>query len=356
MEARRQYSNNGPIVRQFESRLAEMFSVAPENVVAVGTGTQALMLSIMAQGARRGSKCLVPGWTHVATANAIYEAGLIPTFADVNDRSWSLTPASAVDLNEIEHIVTVAPFGTALDLSIWSEFIQSGGIKLSVDAATGFDAVSQGAMLDQSGTPIAISFHATKSFGIGEGGCVVTADPELAKQIRAIANNGHDGNGGYVGPSTNAKLSEIQAAIGLANLDDWPERREAWIERARVYRRLLKDVAGIEPYSASDNPFANSTFCVRTDVDADRLINRLAVHGIEARKPWGEGAYKMVSGISGEGSALPVTEGLSESVICLPFYVDLPKRDINFITNILIEEHAAEREQQSSTSVPIGGA
>lgn len=329
----RQYTNGGPLLRQFEERLADLFSVSQRNVVAVSSGSSAVSLAILAQSEQAFERCIIPGWTFVATANATHLAGCNVNFTDVDQQTWTINPDAGIDLPEAEHVIVVSPFGAPMDIDSWATESSKTGTKIAIDAAAAFDAVARCGMIHPSGIPVAISFHATKAFGIGEGGCVVTADADLAERVRAMSNHGFDRQGKYVGAGMNGKLSELQAAVGLAALDHWPERREAWEFRSAAYRKALETIGSISCQPGYGGNWVSSNCCVRVPGRADRIIAALAIKGIEARRPWGEGAYRIFSGQKEAHPTLPNSDALAASVVGLPIHVDMSESSIDMIVN-----------------------
>lgn len=328
-DATRIYTNFGPLVCEFEARLADLFGVPHRNVVTVNNCTTGLVLALRAQTAQWTGDCFVPGWTYVATTNAVEVAGFQPRFVDVNPETWTMEPQVIEDADGPCNVITVSPFGAPVNVDAWAEFANRTNSKVVIDAATAFDAVAQGSMVHPSGIPLAISFHATKSLGIGEGGCVVTTDTELADLIRAMANNGFDANRRNVRGGMNAKLSELQAAVGLAALDKWPARRTALQKVTGMYRRKIEQIEGVSCQPGFGDGWVSGYCCVHVKADADTLITKLASHGVEARKWWGNGVHNVRADLCSRPASLPETEELSSSVIGLPFYVDMAEDDVD---------------------------
>jgi len=331
------YTNAGPLLREFEARLADHFGVSPASVVALANCTAALTLSLRAQDILPGQTCLVPSWTFVATVNAATSAGLRPQFVDIDPGNWAIQPTgmAAPRPDKMCHAIPVAPFGAPIDVDDWADHASDTGGRVVIDAAAAFDSVS--GMVHPSGMPVAISFHATKAFGIGEGGCVVTADTGLAERVRTMANHGLSKDRTPVTDGTNAKLSELQAAVGLAALDKWPDRRATWQRLSEMYRHALNDVDHVSCQPGFGDGWVSSYCCVELDADAATVVERLAARGIQGRKWWGDGAHHRFAAAHPADADLIETRRLASRAVCLPFYVDMTEEDVQNVVSGLRE-------------------
>ena len=179
----RYYSNDGPLVRQLEAGLAGIFDYPRECVACVSSGTMGITAALRAAGAVRGGYCLLPAWTFVAVPAAADAAGLRPYFIDVERDTWALSPERVRDSipnidGDVSAIIVVWPFGAPQDAEAWQRLSEETGIPVIFDAAAGFDAVRA------SPIPTVVSLHATKPFGIGEGGLVLASDLEFMERVR----------------------------------------------------------------------------------------------------------------------------------------------------------------------------
>ena len=243
IDANRWYSNFGPLVGEFEARITASFAGAGDcKVVSVSSCTAGIELALRALSLPAGAPILVPALTFIATASAVRCAGLSPVVADVDPRSWLLTPEiarAAVRTIGAAGVIPVTTFGAEQDGAAWSAFARDTGVPVIVDAAAGY-----GNQRDPGPTCTAFSLHATKPLAAGEGGFVVTRDAKLAHDIRRLSNFGinldrpADGPiGTAVATGTNAKLSEYHAAVALASLDRWPATAA---ERNALFARSVR--------------------------------------------------------------------------------------------------------------------
>jgi dTDP-4-amino-4,6-dideoxygalactose transaminase len=213
----------------------------------------------------------------------------------------------------------------------WDHFRSRTGLPIVIDAAAGFDATIP------SAAPTVISLHATKVVGIGEGGFVMSRDASLIREIRTRANFGFFGSRQASAPSTNAKLSEYHAAVGLAALDEWPQARAQWMERARAYRAVLSESNHIRLQEDFGRSWVASTCVVRfTGAARGRMERVLADVGIETRRWWSGGAYAHPATSALPRAAVPEAEALADSTLGLPFYRDLGVSTIDEIGSMAI--------------------
>ena len=151
-------------------------------------------------------------------------------------------------LDRVGLVIPVGAFGQAVDQAAWKAFRDKTGIAVVIDGAACFEAVTSSPSRTLGDIPVAISFHATKSFGVGEGGCVVTRDVNLAIRVARAINFGFFGSRDCQSANTNGKLNEYQAAVGLAELDGWAEKSRALLSVAENYRSALEGTGLLDPF------------------------------------------------------------------------------------------------------------
>lgn len=326
----RWYSNGGPLEDEFREKLAPLFGLSAEQTLPMSSGTLALQIALSA-GARPGkSKCLMPSWTFVATPLAAMQAGLEPHFMDIDPATWSL-PLNRIrqrrDLGDLAAIVLVAPFGRLDDLAEWSEFSAETGVPIIVDAAAAFDGLSRFDLSRHPNLSVAISLHATKPFGIGEGGLLLSGDAAYVTRCAQMRNFGFWGTRASRETGTNAKLSEYGAAVGLAAFDEWPAKRQAYARACRTYHDALNDRPEVDLISDPDH-WISSTFNIGYRGDMDRLSLELNRRHIETRQWWGQGCHKQPAFARLPRDPLPETEKLAPRVLGLPLSPDITETDI----------------------------
>ena len=334
------YSNFGPLVLEFEARLAARFGRGA-TVVTVANGTLALTLALEALGLPRGSLCALPSWTFVATAHAVRMAGLVPWFVDVQTKDGALTPAGLLAAlpeapGPVAAAMPVAVMGRPMSPAAWRAFQDATGVKVIIDAAAGFDAAASAEV------PVMVSLHATKTLGVGEGGFIASEDPELISRLRAMTNFAFMGDRVSRHVATNAKLSEYSAAVGLAALDQWPATRNRYAAAARRLRLALADVKAVTFQEGWGTNWISSTCVVRLPAGAaDPVAASLSASGVDTRRWWGSGCHVAPAFTDCPASALPVTEDLAASSLGLPFFSDLGGAQIQKIASSLRSALAA---------------
>jgi dTDP-4-amino-4,6-dideoxygalactose transaminase len=328
IDSSRIYSNFGPLVRTFEDRLAARYGLTGETATTVSNATIGLTLALTSVGARPGTLCVLPAWTFIASAHAVTMAGLVPYFIDCDPETWAIDPDTTVDIIAdapaiVGAVMPVVPFGRPIDVASWDRFRSRTGVPVVVDAATGFDALTPGAV------PSVVSLHATKVFGVGEGAVVVSSDTALIRDVRTRSNFGFSGTREAILPSANAKLSEYHAAVGLAALDEWTDVRAEWLAVARAYREALPESSRLRFQEGFGQSWIASTCVIQVaNSEAARVADALDRAGVETRRWWGDGAHAHRATLEFPRTALPATDALAKSTLALPFFRDLASRDV----------------------------
>lgn len=322
----RYYSNHGPLLLELERRLADHFRVTPDQIAIVANGTVALSAALVAVGARTGTKCLLPSWTFVGSAAAVWAANLQPHFVDVDPDTWMLDPQALRrrdDLDEVGAVMVVSAFGSPVDTAAWDAFTRDTGIPVIIDGAASFDTVASVPHAAPGASPIMISLHATKVFGVGEGGLLLSTDENVVRRFNQICNFGvWDSPAGQI-LGYNGKLNEYNAAVGLAMLKQWDARRTRVAELTQRYKQRLASIAGVDTVPGYGDTWVSCYCNVRTSAPAAPAIERLRADGIETRRWWQSGVHVQRAYQHFSRDPLPVTEHLAEHVFGLPFFHDL---------------------------------
>lgn len=307
----RWYSNSGPLVKEYEHRISNLFG---GRAVAVASGTAGLIAALSGLGLK--GEAILPGWTFVATANAAKAVGCTHFFADVHSETWQIVPSMAV--------LGVSPFGAPVS-----------GKYMLVDGAAAFDTYSASGISRVGREPVVISTHATKCFSTGEGGLVLTTDKVLEARVREIINHGITLDRDVPAPGINGKMSEYHAAIGLASLDCWPETRQKWLTAKIRYMSAFDQWSPSfnGPNPIFDSSWVGPSFGIDIKRKAGPVAVRLAKKGITARKIWGPGVHRYPAYSHCPRSPMPVTERLADEVLFLPFWVDATENEIKFIAD-----------------------
>ena len=337
IDARRWYSNFGPLVTRLEARLADHFGLHPASAVIAANGTTALSASLSAL-ARPGSKCLLPSWTFVASASAVCAANMTPHFVDIAPDTWQPDPEALrrrTDLADVGAVMVVSPFGSPVDTAAWDAFWAETGIPVIIDAAASFDTVATIAAAKPGRAPVMISLHATKAFGIGEGGLVLSTSETLIHRLRQVCNFGIWGSpeGQIIG--YNGKVSEYHGAVGLAALDRWPERRAALLDRTVRYLRELERLPSVRLLPRFGAGWV-STYCtVHVPGSIHEIVDRMAYMGVETRRWWIDGVHAQAAYRRFPHDELPVTAEVTGHALSLPFFHDMTDAQIVRVVDCL---------------------
>ena len=314
------FSNFGPQVTELESRLAKRLNVAPDQVVVLSSATIAIagLVAISEKASWR-----VPSWTFVATPLAVLQAGKALQFADVCLESHML---SEPEITTLGTIVTL-PFGVGIPSGTFSQ----ANFPDIIDAAASLASVTDLSNLPTQSS-VVFSLHATKYLGSGEGGVAVTGNSDTAKILRSWANFGFSGTRESQLVGTNAKMSEVQAAITHACLDQEEHQRDDWKQLRRnsieVAETLTIDIPSLSSNSIA--PYWIVGFESQRVRDTVEATLRSA--GIESRRWWGSGCHSMPSlgGFSRE-SDLKNTERLAQTTLGLPYFRGMNRSDFSLV-------------------------
>jgi dTDP-4-amino-4,6-dideoxygalactose transaminase len=327
----------GPEVSEFESQLAAFCGA--RHAVSCASGTDALLIAMMAKGVRSGNAVLCPAFTYTATPETIALLGASPVFVDVDDTTYNVDPKSleagvaAARSNGLEPVglIAVDLFGQPADYEAIDKVARAHGLWILADAAQSFGAVYRGRNVGTLGDVTATSFFPSKPLGCyGDGGALLTDDDELADVMRSIRLHGKGAEKYDVARlGLNARLDTLQAAILLEKLKIFPDelsKREAVAQR---YREGLRDSVKVSVVSrGSRSAWAQFTVRVRGS-GRETLVRALAEEGIPTqihypRPLHHQPAYAQYPiAIGGVG----VAEQLPREVLSLPMHAYLAKED-----------------------------
>jgi dTDP-4-amino-4,6-dideoxygalactose transaminase len=240
---RRWFSNNGPFVQEFESRIAEY--VGAKYCVATCNATAALELATRALELK--GEVILPSYTFIATAHALQWQEVTPVFADIDPHTYNIDPESVRRLitPRTSGIVGVHLWGRPCAMEALEHISQERGLKLIYDAAHAFGCSYRGKMLGGFGQCEVFSFHATKFLNTFEGGAIITNNGALAEKLRLMRNFGFAGYDNVIHLGINGKMTEVCAAMGLASLESIDEFIAANRENYEIYQEEMDGLAGI---------------------------------------------------------------------------------------------------------------
>ena len=344
------YSNFGPLIKELEQGIcAQFFPQANNRVVTCSSGTAAIELAIKSLELKSGARILVPSFTFPATVIAILNCGYEPVFCDVSEKSWLLTAEiarEAASMHIVDAVLPVSTMGMPQNIDDWERFYSDTSIPVVIDAAP---AIERQEVSDH--IPVCFSLHATKLFGVGEGGFVVFPNENLAEKGRRLSNFGFE-DGVIRDLGGNYKLSEYHGAVGLAQLervDEITERRgtvrahyHLELEKLRRYVDSQQNDApslGVDVVQFHQhNIYNNCVLKLKYDDVAytQYVVTSLASSGIESRL-WYQPchchpAFKAYQTVGHNGTDnLDVTQSLRCQLLSLPFHNYLSRDDVSFV-------------------------
>lgn len=321
---RRWLSNNGPVVQEFEQRVADYHNV--KHCIAMCNGTVALEIAIRAL--KLEGEVIIPSYTFIATAHALHWQAITPVFADIDPVTHNLDPEAVLRMitPRTTGIIGVHLWGRSAPVEALQNIADEHGLKLMFDAAHAFGCSNKGAMIGNFGACEVLSFHATKFFNTFEGGAVLTNDDELAETMRLMRNFGFSGMDNVIHPGTNGKMIEIAAAMGMVNMDAIDSVVEANRNNYETYHAALADLPGINLLKFDESENNNFQYVVmeigdECSVSRDHIIHTLHAENILARKYFWPGCHNMkpYSELYPDaGLVLPNTKQVADRVVVLP--------------------------------------
>lgn len=340
------YTNFGPLTLELETRLASLLtdlSQVDSHVLCTSCGTSALETALSDLNLPTNANILLPSFTFPATASAVIKAGLQPVFCDVDPSTWQLTPeiaAATLQHVQVQAVVTVATFGVRQDGQAWRQFQEDHQVPVVIDAAAAW-----GTQELSDGLTVVFSLHATKPFGIGEGGLIASTDPDMIRRCRKHINFGFEATRTVGHSGFNGKLSEYAGAVGLAQLERWPKIQAL---RSHLWAYYQRELAALEPQISRQigtNTYPPAVACLQFPYTTEKAVEYLASAGIETRRWYCPAthqhpAYRHVPrySLSGTGT-LAVSDQLSKCILGIPFHTQLSESQIEYIGKHLEHLH-----------------
>lgn len=331
-------SSNGQYLARFEADFASFCGV--KHAISCCNGTVALHLALLAHGVAAGDEVIVPTLTYVATANAVAYCNAQPVFVDAESRTWNMDPERVAEAitPRTRGIVVVHLYGHPVDMDPILELAERNGLWVIEDAAEAHGATYRGRIAGSMGSVGTFSFYGNKIITSGEGGMVVCDDDELAAVVRQMRGQGQDPDRRYWFPMLgfNYRMTNIEAAIGLAQLEriDWHLSRRR--EIAGWYREELADEEGIE--LSPEEPWARSAFwivCAVLDEQRfgrrDEVMASLDSAGVETRPFFYPLHTLPMYSAANTGKAFPVADELARRGVNLPSSATLTREEVAYV-------------------------
>lgn len=332
-------SSLGSYVKKFEEGFSKYCGV--KYGVAVANGTVALHLALEALGIKKGDEVIIPSLTFVATANAVKYTGAKPVFIDSEPRTWNIDPEKIEEkiTPRTKATIPVHLYGHPCDMDRIREVAEKHDLAIIEDAAEAHGAEYKGKKTGSLSTISCFSFYGNKILTTGEGGMCLTDNEELAEKIRFLKDHGMSQEKRYFHSQIgyNYRLTNIQAAIGLAQLERIEQTIEIKRKNAKFYNSLLEDVKGITlsvEESWAKNVYWMYSILVEKDykLKRDELMAALKNKGVDTR-PFFIPLHKMP--YLDERLKLPVAEELEKKGLNLPSSAKLTREQIEKISEAI---------------------
>jgi perosamine synthetase len=335
------FSNNwiteGPLAKELSERLLELLGC--KYGVFANNGTLSLYMSLVAVGVKPGDEVLVPDFTFIASANAVYMCGATPIFVDVDKETLhlDLEDCARKITNKTTAMMPVHIYGTSCNMDDLVDFCKKNNLKMVEDAAQAIGVHWKGKHCGTFGDVGSFSFFADKTITMGEGGFVCTNDEEVYNKLLFLRNQGRIDRGSFIHPQIgyNFRITDIQAAIGLTQLNKLDYIIERKKHNFNFFKEQLADIEQVrvcEPEDGSGHvPFR---VAVITEDKSDKLMEHLKENGVETRTFF----YPLhkqpcFSELTQQQCSNSVY--LYEHGLCLPVFPELKEEQIIYISNLI---------------------
>lgn len=334
--------SGGEFVNRLESEFQSFLK--RKHILAVSNGTTALHLAYLALDISHGDEIIMPGFCYLAAANIALQMGAKPIFAEVDSDTWCLDPVDTESkiTKKTKAIVAVHTYGNVCDMDALQSISSTHKVPIIEDCAESLFSTYKGVQSGCFGLISTYSFQATKTITTGEGGLVVTDNDHLAEKMKLYRSHGMDRSKAvywFELPGHNFRLTNLQAALGVAQM----EKRDLIIEERRrvfhLYRELLKNVDGIllQEFNKTVDPLVWAV-AFRLDESyypqgRDQVIQSMSEKNIETRPGFYASSLLEIY----DDHQLHVAEKISKSVISVPSYPTLTDDEIRYICNCILE-------------------
>ncbi len=336
------FSNNGQVVRELESHLADYLDV--KHCILVCNGTIGLLIANKAL--ELSGEVIVPAFTFIATVHALQWMGLKPIFVDIDPYTHTLNDAKIESLitQKTSAILGVHLWGNPCNTNKIEKIAYEQGLSVIYDAAHAFGCRYQNRMIGNFGDCEVFSFHATKFFQTFEGGAITTNNDQLAQKIRLMINFGFEGLDHVIELGINGKMTEVQAAMGLACFESLDEIIQINRRNYETYRNHLEGITGIRFFNYDQVEKTNFQYIIleiepeKTGITRDQLMQVLYDQNVRARRYFYPGCHKSEPDKTlypEQMNHLPNTDLVSQRVLCLPTGQGTSVKDIDRVCQII---------------------
>lgn len=329
-----QVTNKGEFSIKLEKELEDFLKV--KNLLVLSNGTTAMQLAFKALDLT--GEVITTPFTFPATTNALIWEGLTPVFADIDSDTFNIDPKSIEKkiTPKTTAILAVHVFGNPCDVEAIEEIANENNLKVIYDSAHAFGVEYKGKSVLEWGDANTLSFHAAKTFHTVEGGAVIAKDKQVYKKIDLLRNHGIETYDVVILPGLNVKMNELQAAMGLCLL---PSYNDEVNMRKTIYDRYSSAFSNnskfkLQTVSCSRYTYPYFPVCFESGQVRDKVYEALLKNDIRARKyfypPCNEFPF-----IKTSSTDLLNSTQISHSILCLPLYATLDKKNVEKIIDLV---------------------
>lgn len=325
-------------VREFEKKFADFCGV--KNSVCVSSGTSALFLSLLALDIKRGDEVIVPSFSFIATATPIIATGAKPVFVDVDTKTYTADPEKIREAvtKRTKAIMPVHLYGHPANMDPILETAEENNLYVIEDACQAHGAEYEGRRVGGIGHVACFSFYPSKNMTVcGDGGAVVTNDEVVAEKVRKLRDHGRLDKYVFDLIGYNLRFNEIQAAIGIKQLEKLPEWNETRRKIARTYNEALNGLV-ITPFEESWAKHVYHVYVIRSE-KRDELLEFLKHHGVFALVHYPVPIHKQpaITSVLGNQSRLKNSEKLASEVLSIPMHPKLTNEEVAYVSDKIAE-------------------
>ncbi len=329
----------GPKIKQLEGRLCEY--IGAKHVICCSSGTDALLLALMAFGIKPGEEVITTPFTFIATAEVIALMGAKPVFVDIEEKTYNIDATKIEDsiTDETKAIIPVSLYGQCSDMEEINNIAAKYGLPVIEDACQSFGAEYKGKKSCNLSTIGCTSFFPSKPLGAyGDGGAIFTSNDKLAEKMRMLLNHGQNERYKHKYIGINGRLDEVQAAILNVKLSHFPEELYARNQIGSRYSKMIDSEKIVTPYVESNRTTVYAQYSVLVK-DRSGMIKKLTDAEIPTavHYPMPLHLQEAFSFLGSQKGDFPVAERISEEIMSLPMSSFLTKKEQNFIVRYINE-------------------
>lgn len=326
-------THNGPLVQMIEKTICDKLNIS--NFLAVSNGTIALQMAIKALELK--GEIITTPFTWIATVSAIIWEGCTPVFCDIDPDTLNIDPAAISSLitEKTVAIMPVHVFGNPCDVEAIEIIAKKHNLKIIYDGAHAIGSTYNSKSILEFGDITATSLHATKLLNTAEGGGCITSNLELSEKLKRIRFFGHNNAKIVIEDGFNGKMTEVHAALGLANLKYYDVVLNDRKEKYKLYKETLSSISKLKFQMIKHGVPNYSYFPVIFESESQLLLveKKLNKESIYPRRYFYPSLNTYTSIVRYQNN--PISEDISNRILCLPLYWKLSKSEIIRIVQII---------------------